>query len=65
MWIVWIGAGILIAALFLALYTHHGRYWVTYTKKTGFTVVGWSNKLFLYEPRFQKFFDAFRKEFKI
>lgn len=62
-WVVWIGSAILTLALFIALYTCHSRYWVTYTKDKGFVVVGWSNKLFLFEPRFEKFQAAFRKEF--
>lgn len=62
-WVVWIGCAILTLALFVALYTCHSRYWVTYTKDKGFVVVGWSNKLFLFEPRFEKFQAAFRKEF--
>ena len=64
-WIVWIGSGILTLALFIALYTCHSRYWVAWTRETGFVVVGWSNKLFLFEPRFEKFKAAFEKEFKV
>jgi cytochrome c biogenesis protein len=64
-WVVWIGCIILVAALFIALYTCHSRYWVAYTKEQGFVLVGWSNKLFLFEPRFEKFNEAFRKELKL
>lgn len=64
-WVVWTGCLILVLALFIAIYTHHGRYWVAFTKQHGFVVVGWSNKLFLFEPRFEKFQAAFRKEFKL
>lgn len=64
-WIVWMGSAILICALFLALYTCHSRYWVAYRPETGFVVVGWSNKLFLFEPRYEKFKTAFREEFKV
>jgi cytochrome c biogenesis protein len=64
-WIVWIGSAILILALFLALYTCHSRYWVAYTKEEGFVVVGWSNKLFLFEPRYEKFRAAFQETFKL
>lgn len=60
-----LGALILILALFTALYTHHARHWVAYTPKDGFVVVGWSNKLLFFEPRFEKFFSEFRKELKL
>ncbi|MEW6056053.1 MAG: cytochrome c biogenesis protein ResB [Bdellovibrionota bacterium] len=63
-WIVWIGCSIMVLALFLALYTCHSRYWITFTKEQGFVVVGWSNKLFLFEPRFEKFYSSFRKELR-
>lgn len=64
-WVVWIGCLILVGALFMALYTCHSRYWVAYTQETGFVVVGWSNKLFLFEPRYERFFKAFKEEFKV
>jgi cytochrome c biogenesis protein len=64
-WVVWIGSAILVLALFIALYTCHSRYWVAYTPRAGFVLVGWSNKLFLFEPRYEKFRAAFREEFKI
>jgi len=53
-WVVWIGCGILVLALFLALYTFHSRIWIRFSEKDGFWVAGWSNKLFLFEPKYQK-----------
>lgn len=64
-WIVWIGSAILVLALFLALYTNHRRYWITFTKDTGFVVVGWSNKLFLFDGQFEKFLGEFTKDLKL
>ncbi len=58
-WIVWIGSGILVLALFIALYTCHSRYWVAYTQNEGFILIGWSNKLFLFEPKFEIFLKKF------
>lgn len=59
-WVVWVGCGILVLALFLALYTHHSRLWVRYSESKGLQVVGWSNKLFLFEPRFEKLSSQLR-----
>lgn len=64
-WVVWIGSAILILALFIALYTCHRRYWVSFSEQEGFVVVGWSNKRFLFEPLFEKFLQEFRKELSL
>lgn len=63
-WIVWIGSLILIGALFLALYTCHGRYWIQFQKNKNILLVGSSNKFFLFEPRFKKIMTQLSEDFK-
>ncbi len=60
-WVVWVGCSIMLLAMFMAVYTLHSRYWVTYTRENGFVIVGWSNKLMLFTPRFERFFGLFKK----
>lgn len=52
-WVVWIGCLIMTAALFLALYTYHAKIWFRFSESHGFEIVGWSNKLFLFRPKFE------------
>ncbi len=52
-WVVWIGCLIMTGALFLALYTYHAKIWFRFSESHGFEIVGWSNKLFLFRPKFE------------
>ncbi len=57
---VWVGGGLFVVMTLFSLLSTYNRYWLIWNTEQ-VTVVGWSSKPFLFEPRFERILEQFKR----